>query len=273
MTSQHRKAPATYKPIMAVHAYRYERMGLDELLICEHLQITKQTYHNWRERYAELREAVELGRKEANEKEDFRLWVYRRLPHRLRKLWEDIRLLEKEPNGEERIRLLLNDSGKRVKQELFLHALVTSHFSPSRALRRMCMSKKELDEWVKQDAEFADLVEEIQWHKGNFFEEGLVKLVRDGNPAAIIFANKTHNRERGYESRSSVDVNVSGTILAGVLDLDELAPYLSSAAKIELLDAIRSREEAQKRNVLTAEQTIVHTIATGEAAKATEVVD
>lgn len=235
-----------YRAIIPVEVYRMAKAGMSQTEMESHLGVNHATFWRWQSRYPELKQALEMAQKELEDGPTFPQWVYSRLPDNLKELWDQIEEWEHEPNAVAKIELMLADHGKRVRQQMFLHALCMSNFSPSTAMARVGLSKSVLDRWIAGDAEFAELVEEIQWHKANFFEESLCKLVAAGHPAAVIFANRSYNAKRGYASQSEVSVNgqvsINGTVLHGVLDLSELIPYLTNQAKQELLEAIRKRD-------------------------------
>jgi hypothetical protein len=233
-----------WREIFLVRIYRMMRQGLTDLEIAADLGVRRETLWLWRKQRAEYREMVEIVKREVEDTKDFPAWVYSRLSPELQKLWDKIEALDAARSPVGLIENMLADHGKRARQQLFLHALCTYGFSASQALAKVNVTKKELDRWIREDYGFAELVQEVEWHKANFFEEQLVNLVNEGNPTAVIFANKTFNRERGYANKLEVDHNHSGTVLHGVLDLSEIMGYLSPAAKLEVLNAIRKREEA-----------------------------
>ena len=249
-----------WKPIMLVQIYRLVRIGIPDIDICRSLKVSRETFYKWQRLYPELKEAVEIAKRELAESENFPTWVYSRLSPSLQALWDKIEQLHGCADGVAKIEMLLQDNGKKVRQQLFLFALCISRFSPSVAMQKVNITKKELDRWMHSDVEFAELVDEVQWHKGNFFEESLVALVQEGNPAAVMFANRTFNRERGYEKKSTLSVEHSGNVMVGVLDLAELIPMLTESTKLELLGAIR-KKEAEKNPRLTVQDRIRETIA------------
>lgn len=234
---------STWKPIYILTIYRMVRLGIQEGEICKSMGISRDTLWTWRQKYAELEEAYKIAHQERQEMMDLPNWVYSRLSPELKTLWDRIRKWDRKPAGAGQIELILQDHGKNVRQQLFLHALVSFSYSPTRAMSSVNITKKELDHWITTDPDFSALVDEMQWHKKNFFEESLVKLVMEGNPAAIMFANKTLNKDRGYAPHSTIDHNHSGNIAVGVVDLAEVMKYLSQETRLELLEAIRRREQ------------------------------
>lgn len=259
-----KKGPKSpWKPIMVVRTYKMARLGMQELEIARSLGVGSRTWWQWKQQYPELQEAIDMAGKEREGGQTLPEWVYSHLEPDLQKLWDDIGKWEKQPNGVNKIELMLSDSGKRVRQQLFLHALCSLSFSPSRALQKVHLTKIELNNWINNDPEFARLVEEIDWHKGNFFEESLVQLVQQGEKGAVIFANKTYNAQRGYGVKAKLDVHHTGQVghLHAVLDLADLIPYLKDTTRDELLEAIEKREAVMSPRQLTAQELVSSSIA------------
>lgn len=242
LTPEHKGS--TWKPIYILTIYRMVRLGVHEGEICKMLGVSRDTLWTWRQKYVELEEAYAIAQRERADMTDLPSWVFSRLSPELQVLWNKIKKWERKPAGAGQIELILQDHGKNVRQQLFLHALVSNSFSPSRAMACVNVTKKELDNWINSDFEFSALVEEIQYHKKNFFEESLVKLVAEGNPAAIMFANKTLNKDRGYAPHATIQHNVSGMVGHAVFDLAEIMDELDMDTRLKVLDAIRRKETA-----------------------------
>jgi hypothetical protein len=234
-----------YRPIMLVWIYRYAKGGMAEHAIAEALYVSTSGWKKWKKRYPEIEEALKLGRTETKDGGDWHTFIYERLPGDLKVLWDQINEWDAMPNGMVKIETLLTSHGKLVRQQLFLFALVCFNFSKSKAMSKVCIDKDTLDYWIKHDERFARLVEEIEWHKDNFFEESLVNLIKGGDTAATIFANKNRNGPRGYNSVQNINVNHTGHIDHHALDLDDLE--LSQSCKIEILEAMRKRDERLHR--------------------------
>lgn len=230
-----------FRPIMLVSIFRYARGGMVEAAIAEALKISLAGWKKWKKKYPEIEEALNMGRTETKDGGNWHKFIYDRLSPDLRELWDRINAYDKIPNGVSKIETLLDNHGKLVRQQLFLFALVCFNFSKSKAMSKVCIDKDTLDYWIKNDERFCRLVEEIEWHKGNFYEESLVQLIKEGDTAATIFANKEFNSTRGYKASQRIDVNHSGQINHNVLDLDDL--NLSISCKMEILNAMRAREE------------------------------
>lgn len=247
-----------WAPLMLVHIYKMAKVGLTEKEIARNLKppIRPETLVAWKREHPEIITVLEMARKEREGTETFQDWVYSRLSPELQKLWKKINTWEKQDGGVKKIELMLQEEGKHVRQQLFLYALCSCNFSQSQALRKVNVSKQELDRWIATDLGFAELITEMDWHKGNFFEEALVNLISQGDTAAVLFANKTYNAERGYAPHSKLDVNVQGRVLHGVFDLVQILPLLSETCKAEVMGAIRSVEEKELDKVLPKRLTV-----------------
>lgn len=223
--------------------YRCFRAGMSLDAVRAELGIADKAWYMWFAKYPEVRHAVNLAKADLDAAaKSLPDWIYDRMAPDLKVLWDKVCEWEKEDNGIAKIELMLQDHGIRVRQRLFLHALCAKAFNPSQAMKMLGLSKRELDRWVEEDPQFKELIQEVEWHKGNFFESKLVELVQRGHAAAIIQTNKAYNASRGYGERTKLDVNVSGAVGIGTVDLFELMPYMSEDVKLGLMEAIRRRD-------------------------------
>jgi transposase len=193
------------------------------------LGVSSGTYESWKKKNPILHIAIACGKRVAGIKESrtptFKRYVFGRLPKKLQRLWTKIDAIdlsrgECRTGYETTIRVFAGKS-KRVRQRLFLYAWTQSNFSISVALRKVCVSRATFEKW-KQEPEFQDLVQEIEWHRKNFFEDALTNLVQLGDSSATIFANKTQNADRGYNDKSTVEHKHSGSIDVNIIDIDKL---------------------------------------------------
>lgn len=236
-----------YRPILLVSIYRHAKVGIPEHGIATLLGINLNTWKVWKKKHPSIQEALELGRKEDKCGGNWHEFIYNRLSPDVRELWDKIQEYDELPNGVVQIERLLNTHGKFVRQQLFLYALIHNNFSPSRAMAKVNISKDVMDDWINKEPKFAQLVEEIQFHKKNFVEESLISLIAEGNPQATIFASRSLNKDRGYST--TVEVQHTGQIEhlhnAGTFDIDELE--VSEACKKEVLNALRLMDEKKKQ--------------------------
>jgi len=225
-------------------AYELAKSGMLERKIAGVLGISHRTLLVWKDKKPSFGRALKRGRRSYKGKEggmSFRDYVYKRLSPELKRLWKEINKLDKKKtSGVERIEALLAKRGVRVRQHLFIYAWTSANFSISSALNKVNLNRSTFDQWKNNDPEFAALVDEIHWHKQNFFEDHLCRLVAGGDTSATIFANKTINRGRGYDdSKQRVDVNVKGEIKHTIVNIDDME--LSIETRKEILEAIRKR--------------------------------
>jgi transposase-like protein len=242
------KRPRRWKSINSVLAYRLARAGLEDGLIARELGVSRQTFWKWRKQYPDFDKALTLAESDRRGMvlADF---VWAQLSPELQELWDAIGAFTERAAPASVVEEILANQGRAVRQQLFLHALAVRNFDVAAAMRALNVSRRDLRDW-EGDADFGELLAEVDWQRGNFYEDALAVLVKDRNPSAVIFANKTYNRQRGYAPGVDVNVSVSGKVehrhkhhLGEVLDLDDLTPYLSEGAQRELFQALRRREE------------------------------
>jgi len=209
-------AKSIWKDEYIIKAYELARAGLSERQMARAIPISLPTYHKWLHKRPAFQYAVKRGRRIFRGKGEasfsFKDYVYTRLPLKLKETWDKLDALDKADSGVEQIEALLADKGRTVRQHLFIHAWVTSNFSISDALRKVNLNRGTFDVWRKSDPNFTALVDEIQWHKKNYFEDCLTRLVTSGDSSATIFVNKTLNADRGYQDKLKIDMNVNTTV-------------------------------------------------------------
>jgi hypothetical protein len=115
-------------------------------------------------------------------------------------------------------------------------------FNPSKALKTLGLSKARLDKWVSDDPDFAKLVDEIHWHKKNFYESKFNQAVNDGELPAVLHAAKTILSDRGFGDKRKVEI--SGTIQHNVTVLDVAQLDLPLDVMTQLLGAWRAKAVA-----------------------------
>ena len=225
-----------------IDAYILAKSGLSDPKLALALGCHESVFKEWKKRYVPLQYALEQARGKDGSGETFSDYVYKRLTPELQRLWDEIEWWSENPSGFEAMEQALTKESVKVRQSLFMHAMVVCNFSASEACRKVGLSKSTVDFWLKEDPDFPRLIEEIQWHKKNFFEQGLVKLVNEGNPLAIIFANRTLNRDRGYSEKLLVEH--SGTVTHLLIPLQRLNLPMEVLLQIE--EAMAQLPEYQK---------------------------
>lgn len=229
-----------------ITVYELAKAGLSQMKMAAAIGVTVRTFSLWCKRYPIFQMAIDRGqaavRSEDGTDTTFREYVYQHLDPHLQKVWDRINACAEAGSGASRIEEIFDREGIRVRQHLFIYALTASNFNASYACRKVGIARPTLEHWISADPDFAALFDEVHWHKGNFFEDSLIRLVDKGDPSAVIFANRTFNRDRGYGAE--VSVNVSGTVnhqhAHVLIDIDDLDLPLS--VRRQILAAYRQKQ-------------------------------
>lgn len=185
------------------------------------------------QKYPALRYAKKLADERRGNRESLSNYIFKHLSPEAQRMWEEIQFWADSESAYTKVQAILNGKTRKLRQELFIHALVHGGFNLSEACRVVAIPKCTLEEW-KTDSEFLQLLEEIQWHKKNFFEHALIDLVEQRHPGATIFVNRTQNADRGYNEK--IQVEHTGNVGFGI-DFDQLDLDIDTRRKV--LEAIR----------------------------------
>jgi hypothetical protein len=199
-----------YAITAALMAFR----GATDREISKVLKVNPDTFSRWKTEIALLRVALKESRElKANPSSGmnaFKDYALGHLPEDLRKLWNKINWWADHPHHAEKVKAILAPYGTQVRQAMWLHAYIAERFNASAACRSVNIPRITVDSWKKDDPDFRRLCAELVTMRNDFFESQLISLVARGDSSAIIFANRTANRERGYGEQ--VDVKHSGSI-------------------------------------------------------------
>jgi hypothetical protein len=250
----------TFKNTHYVDAYRLAGDGLDNAKIADALGIRRNDFQRQVKKDKALRQALEKARKPktGDGMNLFRDFIYDRLPRRAQKCWDALESVEKikdEP-GKRKARnaafALIDQGPTRVRQHLFLHALVACNFMTTLACRKVGISPGEVEDWKDGDPGFAKLVTAIHQHKKDFCESALMDLVKERNASAVIFANKTLNRDRGYDA-GKVTIQHEGQVAhTHDINVDDL-PLDVQRGLLAVMVASKSNQLEDNRNVVDVE--------------------
>lgn len=232
-----------WKDSLSFVIYELAKLNVSESKMAVLMGVSKLTLRRWKKDKRLVRLALKAAEKflENNKAaEQKRTAFYQALPKELQDVWSDMLMIMKEGiNPLRKIDYILRDKGTKARQHLFFHALVELNMNVNAAMRINNLDKKVIDYWIESDFEFAGLFNQIKWYKQNFYEAALIRLVDAGDSAATIFANKTYNRDRGYNEKHEIQIN--GAVQHTGFSLDDLLDDLSVEAQSEILEAIRKR--------------------------------
>ncbi len=195
-----------------IRAYKLAEAGQTDAQIARELGVAKENFHRWVDAHPGLKLALQEARNPPKNPDALREYVYGRLPDHLQELWDRIDYCQDADSGYERARALLANHGDNALQHLFLYGLTRSHFNPSRVCSMLGIRKERLERWLKDDPDFAELLEYVHQGKGDFFEAALIGKVEEGDVAAILHVNRTYNKARGYGDSVKVEGRVGGKV-------------------------------------------------------------
>jgi len=215
--------------------------------IAEALGTSAPVLYKWIEKFPELKEAKELAVKRRQETCTFQGHVYRQLPPKIRKIWKEIQFWEDAGDADEKIAEIMSGKSKKIRKEIWIHAMIHYGFSKSEACRIASIPRATVDNWSREDPVFRQMILEIHNSKKDFVEKSLLDLVEMKNPGAIMFASRTLNRDRGYNDK--LEVEHTGTIAHVGYSIDDLD--LPLEARKQYLDAVRRKEAVDVETVET----------------------
>jgi len=190
-------------------AYELAKNGARKEDYLQALGIKEDTFLIWRKEIPLLRLAIKKG-KEARRRgielnESFSEYIYGHLSPEMKEVYDRLERYEKAGNVS-KIEELMNRKGRRFRQRMLIHAWASLNFSLSAALKRCGVPYQMFLRWKREDLEFAQLLDEIEFHKKNFYEEALNKQIAMGDSTCIIFANRTINADRFPEPKQQINI-------------------------------------------------------------------
>lgn len=238
-----KKGKVQWRSEMVLDIYLYAKSGMTQQQIAEALGVSKARFSRWLNgRRPAALYAWERGHATLMENKNnptFVDYVLGHLDPEARSVWQQIELWEEGADAYDQVKALFDLQPDLIQQQLFVHSLVSCSFDVHKALKRICLSKRKLELWTS-DPNFNKLMEEMKWHKKNFFEGSLVDLVKAKNSAAVIFANKTLNADRGYGEKMEMQVSGQVNVVHTLVPITEL--NLPLETKKDILRAIRERK-------------------------------
>ena len=93
----------------------------------------------------------------------------------------------------------------KISNERIIKAIKDSYGIITNTARRLKIARQTLHDWINEDEELKNAVKHARENDlKDLIEDALVKNIKKGKEASIIFASKTQLRNRGYQERIEV---------------------------------------------------------------------
>lgn len=205
-------AHTKYTEDMVFRVYELAKNGYKKTKIAEACGVTSDTLTKWFKAHPVCKKAYLKGKKlyasDSGQTTTFTDYVHDNLPKKILKKWDKIMILQDAARGPQRVQAFLEAQTKIVQQYLFIHSLISCNFQKAKALKKIGLTYSSLYRW-QEDADFSTMLDFVHELRGDFFEDYLTGLIVDGDSKAIIFANRTFNRKRGYGDKLDVKIDHS----------------------------------------------------------------
>ena len=114
---------------------------------------------------------------------------------------------------------------EQISNERIIKAIKESYGIITNTARRLKICRSTLHDWINEDEELKNAVKHARENDlKDLIEDALVKNIKKGKEASIIFASKTQLRNRGYQERIEVT------------DKSKLDDQIKQASEQDLLD-------------------------------------
>lgn len=94
------------------------------------------------------------------------------------------------------------------KKEDYLKAAELTMGCVREACRKAHISHATYYNYMREDPEFAKKVDAIREAQKDFVEDALIKKIAEGDTKAILWASKCLLKDRGYNEKTQIDVNM-----------------------------------------------------------------
>lgn len=230
-TKQPKKVKYTWNNTYYWRCYRLALEGMSDVQIAALLGVSPGVFAAWKKKRPSLVAGLREAREEKKAlKNNLSGYIFDRLTPESRMVWDRLVTAWEDTDPasrEQKLRLVLDGQEDATLKHLFLHALVANNFKISEAMKQVGITQRQVRKWAAADPEFMHAVDEIEYHKKNFFEGKLIDLVDRGEPAAVLMVNRTYNADRGYSTKQHIEVN--STVKhehSGQVSIDAIAQYL-----------------------------------------------
>jgi len=217
--------------------------------------IHRQTCCEWQKREPLFRAAQEMAldllKRKEDERQHFGEFVLTRMSDENKELYDQLVFWEDNPNSEgaEKARGRVRNMAEQERRQMFVQCMAANGFVYSRACKLMGVSGDTVQNWCRERG-FRKMVNQVQQLKKDFFEQALVDVVSARDTQAIIFANKTLNRDRGYGDNMKVQMEgkVDHTHTHTLIPLQAL-----EALPTETLELVLQAVQAHKAKQIAAQ--------------------
>lgn len=187
-----------------VKAYQFAVCGMNDKQIGRALGLMEKTFYKYVKEKPALREALNEARSKGAGTRQFMRLVSNRVPDDLRDLWEE--LSDDDDAKRQKAYLTIKQGDKRRAQHLFVHAYIAANFNESKAVDMTGLNIHTVVQWKQKDKHFKALLAFIKESRKEFGQNALMEKISEGDTAAIIFFNRTFNKDLGYDTRIQLDV-------------------------------------------------------------------
>ncbi len=107
-----------------------------------------------------------------------------------------------------------NKPTKRIltkKMKDFLKILEKNRALITKSCGKANIARSTYYKWLNENPKFAEELESAKEKVKDFGEDALYELIKEKNPAAVIFYNKCINRDRGYNEKQEIELSGSIT--------------------------------------------------------------
>jgi hypothetical protein len=235
-----------FEPFILVKIYKLAKAHMTQPDAAEALGVSKSTMLSWINNRPGVREAWDEGVRDrtAADGNALKHYCYNNLSPEMRRVWDEVLLINKQDNPNEQLDMLFSKhGGTKARQQMFVQAVLATNFNLTRAYRMVGVNYQQVKRWKAKFPEFAELMEELEWHKGNFFEEQFIDKVAQGESGMILHAVKTKLADRGYgtvkkhEHTGSFEHRHEHSY-----NIELLLSDVSIEARKEFLEAMRKQE-------------------------------
>lgn len=110
-----------------------------------------------------------------------------------------------------------------VSKEKFLEQLEKSFGLVATTCRKVGISRSTYYKWRKDDSQFADRADEVKELQKDAVEALILKKMKDGDTAMLIFYAKTQMKDRGYVERTEIVGKDGADLSFAKYDLSKLS--------------------------------------------------